>query len=434
LHYVNQRSRIHRTIFLCTVSLLVSVLPFSFAHPLLSLCFRIFLVALIVNWITEPGLLTRLSGLKQQKAIWLFALFYLLHVVALIYTTNIKHGLFQLEKKSFLVVLPVIVLSSAPISRSEFAVILKTFLASVILASFICFGVAFHRNNYWETFEYPDWYYFSYNDFTEVLKIQPNYLAIFTCFSIFILLRFWIENKSIYSRKKTFLLFLGVGYFFFLLLLLSGRTPILTLALIIFTATGYYFYKQKKLLKGIAIIALLSIAAVIAIFQVPIVKERLLQTFGLANETTWISHMGDGKGGLPSVRLQKWSVAITIIQAEPLLGVGVGDVQDSLQEEYKRTGFDLAYNAQYNAHNQFLQTWLGIGIAGLLVLLACFGMLAKQAIASRDPFFLAFLVLFFFCSITESTLERQFGIFFFAMFSALLLSHITARKSQQITF
>jgi O-antigen ligase len=429
---VNQRSRIHRAIFLYTVSLLVGVLPFSFAHPVTSLCFRIFFIILIANWLTEPGLLTRVATLKRQKSIWLFALFYLLHVVALTYTENIRHGLFQLEKKAFLLVLPLIVLGSAKITRSEFAFILKTFLGSVIFASLICFGVAFHRNNYWETFEYPVWYYFSYYDFTEVLKIQPNYLAIFTCFSIFTLLHFWIKNRLAYTTKKTFLLFSGVAYLFFLLLLLSGRTPILTLVIVVFTATGYYFYKKGRLIKGIALIFMLSITLVVAIYQIPIIKERLLQTFSLTQETTWISHMGDGKGGHPSVRLQKWKAAMTIIEAHWLMGVGVGDVQDALQAEYKRTGFELAYNAQYNAHNQFLQTWLGLGIIGLSVLVTCFGVFTKQAIHNQDSFYLAFIVLFFVCSITESTLERQFGIFFFAMFNALFISQEeeTGRQSQ----
>jgi O-antigen ligase len=413
------REKIHRTILITSIALMVGLLPFSFTSPLLSLLFRISFIILITNWLLTPDLLTRLKSVRSQYVFWALLIFYAIHAIGLIYSDNRSNGIFQMEKKAFLVLVPLIVLTDKPISVSEFAWILKAFISSIVVASLICFGFAFQRNGYMQTFVHVDWYYFSYNDFTEIVKIQPNYLAIYSGFAFMATVYLWINRvqKSSFVANMTNAVLLT--YLFVLLLLLAARAPLLAFLAIVFGAIAAYFYQSRKWVQGLVILVTLGAAVSVSIGRVPIIKERLLQTFGLSKQEQWISHMGDGKGGLPSFRLRKWKVAFSIIKEHWILGVGTGDVQDSLQERYRETGFDVAYQAAFNTHNQFLQTWVGLGVVGLGALLTCFAVCLFSAWKRNNYFYFAFIVFMLICSITESTLERQYAIVLLAVFLPL---------------
>src|SRR5690606_18692132 len=73
-----------------------------------------------------------------------------------------------------------------------------------------------------------------------------------------------------------------------------------------------------------------------------------------------------------------WKAAIKAIEEAPLLGYGVGDAKDVLVAKYKELGpaYQNHVKHRYNAHNQFLQTWLETGIPGIFILLFIFTWLA----------------------------------------------------------
>jgi len=83
---------------------------------------------------------------------------------------------------------------------------------------------------------------------------------------------------------------------------------------------------------------------------------------------------------------------------------------------------------RYNFHNQYLQTFGTIGIFGFLVLIYLLVMPFITAIKKLD--YLVAIFLFIICSsfLTESMLERQAGVAFFAFFYTLLI--ITNHQSK----
>jgi O-antigen ligase len=101
-----------------------------------------------------------------------------------------------------------------------------------------------------------------------------------------------------------------------------------------------------------------------------------------------------------------------------LLGTGAGDCSDELQKVYQRNDFDIAYHAQYNPHNQYLQVLLTLGPAGLLFFMALFGTAIYRARIQKN--FTLFLLAYIFAAsmITESMLERQTGMFLFSVLMA----------------
>ncbi len=83
---------------------------------------------------------------------------------------------------------------------------------------------------------------------------------------------------------------------------------------------------------------------------------------------------------------------------------------------------------EYNFHNQYLQTFGTIGVFGFLVLIYLLVMPFIAAIKQLD--YLVAIFLFIICSsfLTESMLERQAGVAFFAFFYTLLI--ITNHQSK----
>ena len=81
----------------------------------------------------------------------------------------------------------------------------------------------------------------------------------------------------------------------------------------------------------------------------------------------------------------------------------------------------------FNAHDQYVQTLIALGIAGLLLLITMIVAPAIFSVKREYYIYFAFLFIFGISMFFESMFERQEGVVFYAFFNALLFS--TARNS-----
>jgi hypothetical protein len=106
-------------------------------------------------------------------------------------------------------------------------------------------------------------------------------------------------------------------------------------------------------------------------------------------------------------------------------GMGNGSSSIYLRDRvnyYRRNFFAFDPNATpYNFHNQYMETMMDFGIIGLFLLLMVYFQNIKSAFLNSNYLYLAFIILIGFSSLTESILERNKGIVFFAFFSNILL-------------
>ena len=129
---------------------------------------------------------------------------------------------------------------------------------------------------------------------------------------------------------------------------------------------------------------------------------------------------GGGETGL-SIRLVKWKCSLEGIMEYPLLGVGTGDAEDYLVKCYEQKNFWGMYQQyRFNSHNQYLETGLTLGLIGFALLLCTILFPFSIALKQKDNLLMTFLFLFSFCCLTESVLERQWGIVFYTLFASLL--------------
>ena len=101
------------------------------------------------------------------------------------------------------------------------------------------------------------------------------------------------------------------------------------------------------------------------------------------------------------------------------LGVGTGDVHQSLNSAYEKHHFTEGVAINLNTHNQYLQTLVAIGLPGILLLLFICVFLIVHGIRTRNGYIVLIMLILMGNFLVESMLETQAGIVFFAVIVCL---------------
>jgi O-antigen ligase len=112
---------------------------------------------------------------------------------------------------------------------------------------------------------------------------------------------------------------------------------------------------------------------------------------------------------------------LEIIKDNFWFGVSPGDTKDELMQNYKKHGFRHAVERNYDAHNQFLQSFIALGILGFLFVFCIIGLPFFYAIRERDYVLFFFSLMLFFLFLFESMLQKQAGVMFI-VFGLIFLS------------
>ena len=148
-------------------------LPFSISN--------IFIALAVLLWLIEGDFISKFIKIKKQKALWFVIGFYILYAFSLIYTENINEGLFILEKKSVLFILPLII-ASINLSESRIKNILYAFVFGNLLISLVLLArVLFYF------FIVKDCSTCFYHEFTSLVDLHAIYFSIFLLFSTYII-------------------------------------------------------------------------------------------------------------------------------------------------------------------------------------------------------------------------------------------------------
>jgi O-antigen ligase len=120
-----------------------------------------------------------------------------------------------------------------------------------------------------------------------------------------------------------------------------------------------------------------------------------------------------------AARILVWRSSMKVIQENFVFGVGTGDIKDKLKAQYLKDGYTGVAELNMNAHNQFLNTHVAIGIVGSLTLLLSFIFAYLRSLKQEKT--LSIIVLILFSSLlTESFFETQAGIIPGAFFLAFI--------------
>ena len=137
-----------------------------------------------------------------------------------------------------------------------------------------------------------------------------------------------------------------------------------------------------------------------------------------------LTNSSDPNGHSLLQRIEYWKTAIQIIQNNWLIGVGVGDVQNAFDKQYKINHTLLTKNNQLRAHNSYLTSWISFGILGIG--LFCWMIIYFLHYFTREKQVLPilFMLIVMASFLLEDTLETQMGVTFFAFFYSFFFKKV----------
>jgi O-antigen ligase len=384
--------------------------------PVLALCcvvlqfpfYRRYIPITIGLWILL-SIIKAIYKKEKFKLNWrLMALvvFFLLHVVGVLWSVNQDRAGFDLEVKMSLAIVPLVFMFSN-YKVQEIKMILYTFLFTLMLA--IIWLLIVGANNYYCTCETKQLLYIHLSK-----EIHPSYLAYYMNVGIGIVLTDYFTSALQLFKKRWVYITLVIFFLGFSILLLS-KIGVLTSAVLFLFLMIYWFVKGRW--KLFIAFSVLSIIGPFVIYKssklVQLRVEEFVEGMDDENEKTWLEST--------SLRTVIWEESTTLFLENFWIGVGTGDVQDELLERYEKAGIGQAYDMNLNAHNQILQSSVALGVLGLVaiifILLQAF--VRMKEMKYFNLVFTLISVMFFF---TESVLETQAGVVFFAVFFSVFNS------------
>lgn len=422
INKVNRQTVTTENVFYFFLLLLAFVLPIHKAIvPFIIICL---VISLIINSISKRKKLRFDFNLPELFSMIL----YLLLIISLTYTNNISDGLFDLEVKLSFLIFPLIAVNGIVKNENiKIEKVLSFFVLGTIISTVICFIVAIYRSvSTFYTFDY-----FTYTYFAHIH--HPTYLAMYINFSIVILVYRVIGNWNTLSSKLRISYSLLILYLIVCILLLNSKAGIIIMFFSIIAVGFLLKLRSSSILIKIYLLVAILISGMIIVRFVPFIKNRFDGMTSSIHNIKLIKPITENDS---EQRILIWKYSTEIIADNWISGVGIGDVRSTLYDKYLQEGFIAGINKNLNCHNQFLQTFMSIGIAGFICL--CLIMLSAIIIAIKheDIILLMFLVIIIGNMLTESILETQAGTTFFMFILIMLVrrSKTSNIQSERILF
>lgn len=222
----------HRYCFVAGLMILAAGLPFS------NFMMSIGQFVLIINWVLEGKIGKKLSAFFRDYPALIFSAIFVLHLAGLIYTSDFQYALKDLRIKIPLLLLPLVVSTSARLSRAEFQIIVNTFLTFVLVSSGVTMYMVFVENVLDPRQASP--------------LISHIRLGLMMCIAI----AFSVYFAYIYSRHRIYYLILAVWVFAGLILLESFTGIVIFIVLLSYML--FWFSRQltiKRLTSRMLVLA-----------------------------------------------------------------------------------------------------------------------------------------------------------------------------------
>ncbi len=240
-------------------------------------------------------------------------------------------------------------------------------------------------------------------------------LALSVVLGVFILLHRKAWNLSAFN--KTFIGVISLLNFVFIHIL-SARTGLLALYVGLLMILLPALIKMPLRSKIISVVAGLLLPIVILSLSSSL-RNRLSNT-AADFEVAWSGK--DANDYSFAMRVQAWKNAIQVIKKNPIIGVGIGDADKELQENFALMNSSITAANRKNPHFQFLETATQSGIvsACIFLLILLYSLFGKS---NKNSLLASIALLLFLASCFESILERQASVVAYSAFIAIALAY-----------
>jgi O-antigen ligase len=184
--------------------------------------------------------------------------------------------------------------------------------------------------------------------------------------------------------------------------------------------------------------ALLALALIVLLSPLAPMSDRAKA--GLADVTALIQ--GESAEGTLGRRAHMWRIAAEIVRDHPLTGAGPDEFRQRLVQAVADERVDEGYLAYRHPHSQYLSALTHAGPTGLLALLILLGLTFRRHIklwktGLEQTRYLGWtglvaIIMLATMALTESIFERNTGIIWFSLFTALSIGLVHARRRHEL--
>lgn len=328
-------------------------------------------------------------------------IFYALHIIAIFYSNDLDWVLADLETKLPLILFPMF-LPEHFFEKKNKRILLSFFILGLILISIY---------NYYNAFNLGGKYFY-YKWFSK--SMHPSYYSALLLIALAII----VDNLK-NSNVKKITVYLSVIVLLFLITTIYYVSSRYAYIVTVFLVIYYSFKFVNNKIKRISLLVVILAGCILVFYSLNsnqrfnTIKTDLLSDIVSENPS--------------SIRIEAWKRSIEISKDNLIFGVGPSDVI----EELNVSRFDEGRNklTYYNAHNQFLESFTGLGLLGLVSLLLIFYSFIYDENRLLNISFVFIYVLFF---MSETILNRRDGVFSFSLFYILFAHEIKFKNLLKI--
>ncbi len=349
-----------------------------------------------------------LPGFRNNKLLWGLPIFYGVHILGLIHTSNFSYAGLDLQTKLTFLLLP-FVIGTLQLRGNDLRNIKIGFTAVCLLSCAIMLIYALYR---YTSTHHTNWFF--YTDYSS-LFMHPTYLTMYLGVAVYFVL-----ERLLQTTNRTQGAIVGAELFFLLAnsILLSARTALAT-TLLLTIVFAIIAIREKKFSVATRTGWFMAVGCSILFY---VGMNRINNRFTQVEEAIVQQSEQATVHNSTTGRIEIWKESLVLLQDNWMIGTGTGDIKDELLKSYAAHQFTYGLERKLNSHNQFLQTWLALGIAGLLSLVALLLIPLIKTRISTDNAFLFLVGIITLNAMTESILEVQKGVFFLSFFYSLMLN------------
>lgn len=343
--------------------------------------------------------------------------FFTLNLISLLYSSDITSGFKHIEK---LAIIPACLLIFSVYSKKQ----LNTRYISYLYISLIIIATSYSHfkvislfiENGETTFNHFFNLNYSYKALGNTIGLHTTYYSMYILVAIIFLLDFLIKPTKIIVRILSVILII---YFSIFIIQLSSRIAIVTLYIIILFNIVHSTIHTKNILKTVGILGVFHIVALAIIMNVGVTKYRFQHLLGFSYYTGYTVNDTDHK-------IKLWSSALNA-NNNFLFGNGIGDVQESLNQQYKENNLQKPLKMGYNSHNQYIEYYVGLGCLGLIGFIYIFIYYLFYFYKNKNNVGIQYITTIALLSFTECLWNRHNGIVFIIFWLFILTNTQTRR-------
>tara|TARA_Y100001933_G_scaffold258964_1_gene307950 strand:- start:2331 stop:3689 length:1359 start_codon:yes stop_codon:yes gene_type:complete len=433
----------------------------------------------LINLIAEAEFKKYYRNLKKNKFFIAILIFFIFHLVGMIWSENMDYGFNDIRRKLSMLVVPIILISKPISSLSDYKKIIFCFIGALIVTSVINTSYFFWLSDNSEHKDLRELSLFN-SHIRYAIMIALAIPLLYQCYTaskkrkvLFAFLVIWFLFYTYVSQVLTGVISLCAILLAYLIYqwIVRGQIKFMWILLLAFVCgfgfTYKAFFSEYKILKytdidfysmqqewikkskssfdgldergqelkftaarflhskdlppnGTGVKRLLPVEVEAIENGKANVKEMEMGFWGRIEGLRYqLHHPSDPNGHSLLQRYEAWKTGFEIYKDHYLLGTGTGDIDDSFTKKYRENKSKLTAVNQIRGHNMYLTSLLTFGPIGLFLFLYLIGVHIKIQLQSKQFIGFVFMTVMVITFLFEDTLETQTGITLFSFFAAL---------------